>query len=87
VKDITFSQQLQDSLSSAAQAKRLGESRVITSKAEVEAAKLMRDAANILNTPAAMQIRYLETLQQMSRSDTGEKTIFVPLPSGHTNLQ
>ncbi|KAI8888559.1 hypothetical protein K501DRAFT_282669 [Backusella circina FSU 941] len=85
VKDITFSQQLQDSLSSAAQAKRLGESRVITSKAEVEAAKLMRDAANILNTPAAMQIRYLETLQQMSRSDTGEKTIFVTLPSGNMN--
>ncbi|KAI8641481.1 hypothetical protein BD408DRAFT_418104 [Parasitella parasitica] len=80
VKDITLSQQLQESLSSAAQAKRLGESRVITSKAEVEAAKLMRDAADILNTPAAIQIRYLETLQAMSRNGSGPKTIFVPLP-------
>ncbi|KAF1800069.1 hypothetical protein V8B55DRAFT_1544096 [Mucor lusitanicus] len=80
VKDITLSQHLQESLSSAAQAKRLGESRVITSKAEVEAAKLMRDAADILNTPAAIQIRYLETLQSMSRSASGPKTIFVPLP-------
>ncbi|KAI9480551.1 MAG: hypothetical protein EXX96DRAFT_563264 [Benjaminiella poitrasii] len=80
VKDITLSQQLQESLSSAAQAKRLGESRVITSKAEVEAAKLMRDAADILNTPAAIQIRYLETLQSMSKNSSGPKTIFVPLP-------
>lgn len=80
IKDITLSQQLQESLSSAAQAKRLGESKVITSKAEVEAAKLMRDAADILNTPAAIQIRYLETLQSMSRNGSGPKTIFVPLP-------
>ncbi|CAO3629038.1 unnamed protein product [Cunninghamella blakesleeana] len=81
VKDIIFSQQLQDALSSAAQAKRLGESRVITSKAEVEAAKLMRDAANILNTPAAMQIRYLETLSSMAKAGQGPKTVFMPLPA------
>ncbi|KAI8884252.1 hypothetical protein K501DRAFT_294194 [Backusella circina FSU 941] len=79
VKDITFSQQLQDSLSSAAQAKRLGESRVITSKAEVEAAKLMRDAANLLNTPAAMQIRYLDAMHTMAHNAQGQKTIFVSL--------
>ncbi|RCI02401.1 hypothetical protein CU098_010848 [Rhizopus stolonifer] len=80
IKDITLSQQLQESLSSAAQAKRLGESRVISSKADVEAAKLMRDAADILNTPAAIQIRYLETLQAVSRNSSGPKTLFVPLP-------
>ncbi|KAI8983441.1 hypothetical protein BDB01DRAFT_790781 [Pilobolus umbonatus] len=80
MKDIGFSNDLQQSLSSAAQAKRLGESRVITSRAEVEAAKLMRNAAEILNTPAAMQIRYLETLQSMSRNGSGPKTIFVNLP-------
>ncbi|CAO3646743.1 unnamed protein product [Cunninghamella echinulata] len=80
VKDITFSQQLQDALSSAATAKRIGESRVISSRAEVDAAKLMRDAANILNTPAAMQIRYLETLSSMSKAGQGPKTVFMPLP-------
>lgn len=84
VKDITLSKQLQESLSSAAQAKRLGESRVISSKADVEAAKLMRDAADILNTPAAIQIRYLETLQAMSRNSSGPKTLFVPLPAPTT---
>ncbi|CEI94063.1 hypothetical protein RMCBS344292_08286 [Rhizopus microsporus] len=80
VKDIILSKSLQESLSSAAQAKRLGESRVISSKADVEAAKLMRDAADILNTPAAIQIRYLETLQAISRNSSGPKTLFVPLP-------
>jgi regulator of protease activity HflC (stomatin/prohibitin superfamily) len=41
-KDIIFSDDLQDSLSMAAQAKRIGESKVIAARAEVESAKLMR---------------------------------------------
>lgn len=53
---------------------------MIASEAEVDAAKLMREAADILSTPAAMQIRYLETLSSMSRSQGG-KTIFMPLPA------
>lgn len=60
VKDIVFSQELQDSLSMAAQSKRTGEAKVIAARAEVESAKLMRQAADILSSPAAMQIRYLE---------------------------
>jgi regulator of protease activity HflC (stomatin/prohibitin superfamily) len=42
----------------------------------VESAKLMRLAADELNTKAAMQIRYLETLKQVGRSNT--KVIFIP---------
>jgi erythrocyte band 7 integral membrane protein len=42
VKDIVFSQELQESLSMAAQAKRTGEAKVIAARAEVESAKLMR---------------------------------------------
>ncbi|KAI8916857.1 hypothetical protein BC831DRAFT_486087 [Entophlyctis helioformis] len=37
----------------------------------------MREASDILNTPAAMQIRYLETLSMMART-TGAKVIFMP---------
>ncbi|PVU86975.1 hypothetical protein BB559_003753 [Furculomyces boomerangus] len=44
----------------------------------VDSAKLMREAAEILNTPAAMQIRYLETLQTMSKT-AGTKVMFVPM--------
>ena len=58
---------------------------MIASQAEVESAKLMREAADILSTPAAMQIRYLDTLTAMSRSGQGPKTIFMPMPgSGST---
>jgi erythrocyte band 7 integral membrane protein len=48
IKDITLSQELQESLSAAAKQKRIGESKVIAAQAEVEAAKLMREASDIL---------------------------------------
>ncbi|KAF9918512.1 hypothetical protein BX616_008213 [Lobosporangium transversale] len=77
IKDIKFSKSLQESLSSAAQAKRLAESKVIQAQSEVDSAKLMRQAAEFLNTPAAMQIRYLESMAAMARH-SGNKTIFMP---------
>lgn len=45
IKDIIFSADLQASLSSAAQQKRIGESKVIQARAEVESSVLMRQAA------------------------------------------
>ncbi|EOA84803.1 uncharacterized protein SETTUDRAFT_163633 [Exserohilum turcica Et28A] len=77
VKDIIFSQELQDSLSMAAQSKRTGEAKVIAARAEVEAAKLMRQAADILSSAPAMQIRYLEAMQSMAKS-ANSKVIFLP---------
>jgi len=81
LKDINFSIELQQSLSSAATQKRIGESKVIAARAEVDAAKLMRQAADILASPAAMQIRQLDALQNMSRS-AASKVIFVPMNLG-----
>lgn len=46
----------------ATKTKKLGESKVISAKADVEAAKLLRKAADMLNTDAAMQIRYFDTI-------------------------
>ncbi|KAG2184380.1 hypothetical protein INT43_000289 [Umbelopsis isabellina] len=77
IKDLSFTKELQESLSSAAQAKRIGESKVIAAKAEVDSAKLMREAADILNTSSAMQIRYLETLNGMARNPH-TKIVFLP---------
>lgn len=77
VKDIIFSHELQESLSMAAQAKRIGESKVIAARAEVESAKLMRQAADILSSAPAMQIRYLEAMQAMAKS-ANSKVIFLP---------
>ncbi|KAF9144490.1 hypothetical protein BGX30_012563 [Mortierella sp. GBA39] len=89
IKDITFSRELQESLSSAAQAKRMAESKVIGAQAEVDSAKLMRAAADILNTPAAMQIRYLETMTGMAKG-SNTRVIFMPTQQngqGMTPLQ
>ena len=77
VKDLIFSQDLQESLSMAAQSKRIGESKVIAAQAEVESAKLMRQAADILSSAPAMQIRYLEAMQAMAKS-ANSKVIFLP---------
>lgn len=77
IKDIIFSNDLQDSLSMAAQSKRIGESKVIAARAEVEAAKLMRQAADILSSAPAMQIRYLEAMQAMAKT-ANSKVIFLP---------
>ena len=82
IKDIIFSSELQDSLSMAAQSKRIGESKVIAARAEVESAKLMRQAADILSSAPAMQIRYLEAMQAMAKT-ANSKVIFLP---GSTNV-
>ena len=77
IKDIAFSKELEDALSSAAKQRRIGESKVISARAEVESAKLMREASDILRSPAAMQIRFLETLTTMSK-EPGTKVVFMP---------
>ncbi|POS84202.1 SPFH domain/Band 7 family protein [Erysiphe pulchra] len=77
IKDIIFSNELQESLSMAAQSKRIGESKIITARAEVESAKLMRQAADILSSAPAMQIRYLEAMQAMAKT-ANSKVIFLP---------
>jgi len=51
---------------------------LISAKADVESAKLMREAADILDSKTAMQIRYLETLKMLGGSGN---TRFVFLPA------
>ena len=77
IKDIIFSNDLQDSLSMAAQSKRIGESKVIAARAEVESSILMRQAADIFSSAPAMQIRYLEAMQAMAKT-ANSKVIFLP---------
>ena len=77
IKDIIFSQELQDSLSMAAQSKRTGEAKINKARTEVESAKLMREAADILSSAPTMQIRDLETMAQMAKT-SNSKLIFLP---------
>ncbi|KAK0544904.1 hypothetical protein OC846_005390 [Tilletia horrida] len=82
LKDISLSAEVQESLASAATQRRIGDSKVIAARAEVEAAKLMREAADQLSTEAAIQIRQLEALQAMAKT-AGSKVIFVPMSLAH----
>jgi erythrocyte band 7 integral membrane protein len=85
IKDFNFSKELQESLSAAAQAKRTGESKIISAKAEVDSAKLMREAADILSTPSAMQIRYLDTLNSLSKAPQTRIVFLPPAEQGANN--
>lgn len=77
IQEILFTEDLQRSLSTAATSKRLAESKIIGAQADVQAARLMRNAADILNTPAAMQVRYLEAITNIAKVGN-PKVVFFP---------
>lgn len=60
IEDIAVPPETMQALSSAARQKRTSEANIINSKADVESASLLKEAADLLDTKAAMQIRYLE---------------------------
>lgn len=62
LKDMNLSNYLSDNLSKVSKTKRAVESKIISAKADLESAKLYREAADILDIQAAVQIRFLETL-------------------------
>ena len=80
IKDMTITENLQKNLSMTSKTERLSKAKIISAAADVESAKLMHQAADILNSKAAMQIRYLEVLQAASKG-TGNKLLFMPLSS------
>lgn len=55
----------------------MAEAKLISAKADVESAKLMREAADILDSRTAMQIRYLETIGMIGKSNN-TKIVFLP---------
>jgi erythrocyte band 7 integral membrane protein len=77
IKDINLSPEIQFALSSAAKERRLADSKIINAKADVESAKLMKKAAELLNSDAAMQIRFLETINHITKSPN-VRVIFTP---------
>ena len=77
IKDIKIPINIMTSLSSAVTAERDAQAKIITAKANVEAAQLMRQAADILDTPAAMQTRSLEVIDRLAHSQNA-KVIILP---------
>lgn len=71
---------LQKDLSMTSKTERLSKAKIISAEADVRSARLMHEAADILNSKAAMQIRYLEILQAVAKGGGG-KIMFLPLTS------
>ena len=65
-------------MQSAAIQKRLSEATIISAKADVEAAKMLKETSEILNSASAMQIRYLEVIQNVSHK-SASKLLFLNL--------
>lgn len=77
IQELIIPQDLLRGLSSAATAKREAEAKVILAQADVDSAKLMREASDALNTPAAMQIRYLDAISALGQA-RNTKVVFMP---------
>jgi regulator of protease activity HflC (stomatin/prohibitin superfamily) len=82
IKDLQLSPELLESLSAAAKQRRLGESKIIAAEAEVQSAQMMRKASDILNSQAAIQIRFFDTLQTMAKAPNTKVVFLSPKESG-----
>lgn len=77
IRDIKVPNHIRDMLASAATAEREAAAKLISARANVAAAKMMREAADQLNSEAAMQMRHIEMLEKIALSENS-KVVFVP---------
>lgn len=77
IKDIVVPKEIVSALSSTVTAEREAEAKIITANANVRAAELIKKSADILNTPASMQIRSLEVIDRLGHAPNS-KVIFMP---------
>jgi regulator of protease activity HflC (stomatin/prohibitin superfamily) len=79
IKDVGIPSTMQRAMARQAQAERERRAKVIHAEGEFQAAgKLSQAAAVISQTPAAIQLRYLQTLSEIAGE--GSSTIVFPLP-------
>jgi erythrocyte band 7 integral membrane protein len=73
LKDVRLPQQMQRAMAAEAEATRNSRAKVIAAQGEQNASQALKDAADIIqSSPAALQLRYLQTLTTIS----AEKVIF-----------
>ena len=79
VKDVSLPQQLQRAMAAEAEAARDARATVIAAEGEHKASKALKEASDIISdSPAALQLRYLQTLTNISAEKNS--TIIFPLP-------
>eukprot|EP00794_Sanderia_malayensis_P015805 gene15805-17398_t len=79
VKDVRLPQQLQRAMAAEAEASREARAKVIAAEGEFNAARALKEASEVIaESPSALQLRYLQTLQAISAEKNS--TIIFPLP-------
>merc|ERR1712158_131220 len=79
VKDVRLPQQLQRAMAAEAEATREARAKVIAAEGEQKSSRALKEASDIISeSPAALQLRYLQTLTHISAEKNS--TIIFPLP-------
>ncbi|XP_076343612.1 band 7 protein AGAP004871-like [Tachypleus tridentatus] len=79
IKDVRLPVQLQRAMAAEAEATREARAKVIAAEGEQKASRALKEAADVIaESPAALQLRYLQTLNSISAEKNS--TIIFPLP-------
>jgi regulator of protease activity HflC (stomatin/prohibitin superfamily) len=79
IKDVGIPQDMQRAMARQAEAERDRRAKVINAEAEFQAAARLAEAADLLSgNPAALQLRYLQTLADVGKGEGS--TVLLPLP-------
>jgi regulator of protease activity HflC (stomatin/prohibitin superfamily) len=78
VKDVEIPQQMQRAMARQAESERERRAKIISAEGEFQASKRLREAADALETPQAMQIRLFQTLNEVANQQNS--TIILPVP-------
>jgi regulator of protease activity HflC (stomatin/prohibitin superfamily) len=78
VKDVEIPQGMQRSMAGQAQAERNRRAKIITAEGEYQASQRLRQAADRLESPTALQLRLFQTLGEISSENNS--TVIIPIP-------
>jgi regulator of protease activity HflC (stomatin/prohibitin superfamily) len=79
IKDIDLPQEMRRAMAKQAEAERERRAKVINAEGEVQASTMLAQAAQVLQTqPAALQLRYLQTVSEIA-TENNSTTLF-PIP-------
>jgi regulator of protease activity HflC (stomatin/prohibitin superfamily) len=79
IKDVNIPQGMQRAMARQAEAERERRAKVINAEAEFQAAARLAEAADVISrNPAALQLRYLQSLSEIGKGEGS--TVLLPLP-------
>ncbi|XP_054651253.1 stomatin (EPB72)-like 3a [Dunckerocampus dactyliophorus] len=79
IKDVKLPQQLQRAMAAEAEASREARAKIISAEGEMKASRALKEASLVIaESPSALQLRYLQTLNSIAAEKNS--TIVFPLP-------